>query len=101
MVGAHQVVIDGLRHADDTHLVTLLLGELGNLVGRILRVVAARVKEVADVVGFEHLKHALEILALLELVTTGAERRARRVTETADGLLRLRSEVDELFVEDP
>src|SRR5690606_6220930 len=60
VVGGGQVVVDRLRHADDAELVALFLGELGNLVGGILRVVAADVEEVADVVRLEDFEHALE-----------------------------------------
>ena len=100
VVGGDEVVVDGLRHADHAHLPALLLGELGDLVGGILGVVAARVEEIADVVGLEDLDHALEVLLLLELVAAGAQRGAGGVAQAADGLLRLGSEVDEVLVED-
>ena len=51
------------------------MGELADLVGGVLRVVAADVEEVADVVGLEDLDDALEVLVLplLELVPAGAD----------------------------
>ena len=64
-----------------------------------MRVVAARVEEIADVVGLEDLDHAVEILLLLELEATCAERGARRVPETADRLLRLGGEIDEILLQ--
>ena len=48
----------------------------------------------------EDLKHALEVLLLLQLVTAGAEGGTRGVAEGADLLLRLRSEIDEILVQD-
>ena len=76
------------------------MGEFGDLVGGVLGIVAAGVEEVADVLRFEDLEHALEIRLVLQLVAAGAKGRAGSVAETANGLLRLRSEIDEIFVED-
>ena len=42
-------------HTDDAQIVALRLGQLGNLIGGILRIVAADVEEIADVVRFEDL----------------------------------------------
>ena len=78
----------------------MLLGELGNLVGGILGIVAAGVEEEADVVGFEDFEHALVVSLLLELVAAGAEGGARGKFQAADGLLGLGGEVDEVFLED-
>ena len=100
VVGDRQVVVHGLRNADDTQFVALRLGELGNLVRSVLGIVAAAVEEVADVVRLEHLEDAVEVLLLLELVSAGSERGARRTAQGADLLLRLGREVDKLLVDD-
>ena len=100
VVGAGQVVIDGLGHADHAELVALGLGELGDFVGGVLGVVATDVEEVADVVGLEDLKDAIKVGLFLEFETAGAESGAGRVFERANLLLRLRSEIDQVLVED-
>ncbi len=101
VVGDGQVVIDGLGDTDDAELVALFLREFGDLVGGVLGVVATGVEEVANVLRFEDFEHALEIRLVLQLVAAGAEGGAGRVAETANGLLGLRSEIDEILVEDP
>jgi hypothetical protein len=100
VVRAGEVVVDRLRDADDAQLIALLLRQLGDLVGRVLGVVAADVEEIADVVGLEDLDDALEVLLLLELVAARAERRARRVAERPDLLLRLGRQVHHVLLED-
>ena len=100
VVRAGQVVVDRLRDADHPELVALLLGQLGDLVGGVLGVVAPDVEEIADVVGLEDLDHALEVLLLLELVAAGPEGRPGRVAQGPDLLLRLRGQVDDVLLED-
>ena len=100
VVGDGEVVIDRLRHADDAELVALLLGELGNLVCGVLRVVAADVEKVADVVRLEDLEDAFEVLLFLEFVAAGAEGGAGGVAEGADLLLGLGGEIDQVFLQD-
>src|SRR5262249_57014358 len=51
MVGADQIVVDRLGHADHAHFVTFTLSEAIDLVGGIHGVVAADVEEIADIVG--------------------------------------------------
>ncbi len=74
------VVVDGLWHPGRHHLETAFARELGHLVGSVHRVVAADVKEIADVMGAENLDDALEILVLsgLELVAAGPDRAGGR-----------------------
>ncbi len=100
VVGDGQVVVDGLGNADDAEGVALFLGELGDLVGGVLGIVAAGVEKVADVVGLEDLEDAFKVGLLLELVAAGAEGGAGGMLEGADGLLGLRREIDEVFLED-
>ena len=61
MVGAEEVVVDGLGHAHDAALVADFLHVLGDLVAGIHGVVAAVVEEVADIVLLEDLQDALVI----------------------------------------
>ncbi len=58
------VVVDGLGHAHGHQVQAPLVGQLGDLVGRVHRVVAADVEEIAHLVGPQHLDHPLEILLL-------------------------------------
>ena len=57
-IGVRQVVVDGLGHADHAHFVAALDGFLVDLVGGVLGIVAADVKEIADVVRLEDLERA-------------------------------------------
>ena len=100
VVGQRKIVIDRLGYPDDAQLVVLLLRELGNLIGRILRVVAADIEKVADIVRLEYLEHALEVLLLLQLVTAGAEGGSRRMAKRANLLLRFRREIDQVLLEE-
>ena len=56
VVGDAQVVVDGLRDVEATHLVALLLRLLVDDVRRLRAVVAADVEEVADVEGLQKVK---------------------------------------------
>ena len=92
MVGADKVVVDGLRHADDTHLVLVTLGVLGKLCNGIHRIVAANIEEIAYVVLLEDLKQAginlfSALFALLgKLLSARAESRCGSVLKTGDVL---------------
>ena len=107
VVGVRQIVIDGLGHADHPHFVVAFDGFLMNFVGRVLRIVAADVKEIADVVGLKNFEQPVHILRglfglLLEidLVTAGAQRGGGRVSQALDRFGFLLIDVDELLVED-
>ena len=86
VVGAEEVVVDGLGDAHDAALVANLLHILGDLVAGVHGVVAAVVAEIADVVLLEDLKDALVIgvvlVRVLDLVAAGAERGGRGVGKT-------------------
>ena len=77
VVGAEEIVVDGLGDAHDAALVADLLHILGDLVAGIHGVVAAVVAEIADIVLLEDLKNALVIgivfIRVLDLVAAGAE----------------------------
>ncbi len=79
-----------------------------DFVGGVLRIVAATIEEVADVVGLEHLEKPLHVFGGLfrsfleiELVTAGAEGRRRGVLEAFDRLGFLVVQVDEILAQDP
>ena len=102
-LGVAQVVVDRLGHAGGHQVEPALVRELAHLVGRVLRVVAADVEEVADVVGPEDVDDALEVLVLafLELVPAGADAAGRRRgAQEGDLLLGCRREVEQFFLED-
>ena len=77
VVGAEEIVVDGLGDAHDAAFVADLLHILGDLVAGIHGVVAAVVAEIADIVLLEDLKNALVIgivfIRVLDLVAAGAE----------------------------
>ena len=86
VVGAEQVIVDGLGDAHDAALVADLLHILGDLVAGVHGVVSAVVAEIADIVLLEDLKNALVIgvvlVRVLDLVAAGAERGGRGVGKT-------------------
>ena len=86
VVGAEQVIVDGLGDAHDAALVANLLHILGDLVAGVHGVVSAVVAEIADIVLLEDLKNALVIgvvlVRVLELIAAGAERGGRGVGKT-------------------
>ena len=59
------VVVDGLGDADGRRVQAALVGQVGDLVGSVHRVVAADIEEVADVVGAQDLDDPFKILGLL------------------------------------
>ena len=83
-----QVVVDRFRHTDANDRVAHLLGDLRHLPRGVHRVVAAVVKEIADVVRLEHLDQALVLglvlLQALQLVTAGTEGAARRMAQAGN-----------------
>ena len=85
MVGAVQVVVDGLGHAHDAALIAHLLHILGDLVAGVHGVVAAVVEEVAHVVFLEDLQDALVVGVVLvgigQLIAAGAQGRGGGVLE--------------------
>ena len=78
MVGAEQVVVDGLGHAHHAAVVAHGLHILVNLVAGIHGVITAVVEEVAHVVLLEYLQNTLIIgvvqLRVGDLVAAGAQR---------------------------
>ena len=100
-----QIVIDGLGHSDAGHGEAHGRGQLGHLVRRVLGVAAAVVKEVANVVGGEHLDKPLVLGAVLlqglQLVAAGAKGAARGVLQGRNGGRAFPARIDELFPQRP
>ncbi len=96
-----EVVVDGLRHADRRDRVAQLPADLGHLVGRVHRVAAAVIEEIADVVGLEDLDEPLVLRAVLvdapELVARRPEGAARRIPEPCDRAGALGARVDHVL----
>ena len=85
VIRADEVVVDGLRHADDAALIADLGHITADLGAGVHGVVAADVEEVADVVLFKDLKDALIVLVVVgrigDLVAAGAEGGGRRIEQ--------------------
>ena len=85
VIGAEQVVVDGLGNAEHAALVADLLHVAVDLVAGIHRVVAAVIEEIADVVFFENLENALIVgfvgLGIGDLIAAGAEGGGGRVEQ--------------------
>ena len=77
MVGAEEVVINGLGHAHDTALVARFLHVFADFITGVHGVVAAIVEKVANVVFLENLQNTLIIgviqIRVLHLITAGAQ----------------------------
>ena len=87
VVGAEQVVVDGLGYAHHAAIVAHGLHILVDLVAGIHGVIAAVIEEVADIVLLEHLQNALVIgvvqLGIGNLVAAGAQRGGGGVLQEA------------------
>ena len=85
MVGDDQVVINGFRHADNTHVVPVRFGIYRKFCHGVHRVVAADIKEIADIVFLKDRENLLIHRVILprggEFFATGAERRRRGVLQ--------------------
>ena len=91
--GVAHVVVDRLGAADHHQVETTPLRQFGNFIGRVHRIVAADVEEIAHLVSLEDLHDTLDILdlLLLELVAAGSDAPSRRRhPEQGDFLRRLR-----------
>ena len=103
VVGAEQVVVDGLRDAHNAAVVTGLHHELGDLVAGIHGVVTAVVEEVTNVILLEDLEDTLVIgivnVGISQLVTAGTESRRRGVAEKLELFAVFLVDVEQLVVE--
>ena len=79
VVGAEEIVVDGLGNAHHAALIADLLHILGDLVAGVHGVVAAVVEEIADIVLLEDLQDTLVIgiiyVGIRQLVAAGAQGR--------------------------
>ena len=85
VVGAEQIVVDGLGHAHHAAVVAHGLHILVDLVAGIHGVVTAVIKEIADIVLLEHLQDTLVVrviqLGIGNLVPAGAQSRGGGVLQ--------------------
>ncbi len=100
-VGMRQIVVDRLRHPDTGDGIAERLADLRDLQGRIHRVVAAVVEEVADVVSAKNLDQPLVLRAVLvdalQLEACRAEGSGRRMLESANGGRTFTTDVDQVL----
>ena len=103
VVGAVQVIVDGLWNTHDAALVAHFLHILGDLVAGVHGVVAAVVEEIADVVLLEDFKDALIIgvihVGVGQLVAAGTQRGGGGVLEQIQLSLILLTHVIELVLQ--
>lgn len=107
MIGVRQIIINGFGHADHAHLEAAPDRLQVDFVGGVLRVVAPRVKEEADVMRLENLEQPLHVpggrlrfLFEINLVTACAQRRAGGVLEAFDRGGFFPPQINQLFLED-
>ena len=107
MIGVRQVVINGLGDAVDAQLVAASARLLMYFESRVLRIVAADIKEVADVMRLKDLEEPVHVFAGLlwalleiEFETACAQRGRRRVFEALDSPCPLLADVNQVLVQD-
>ena len=85
MVGAEQIVVDGLGHAHHAAVIADLLHILGDLVAGVHGVVTAVIEEVTDVILLEDLQNALVIrvihIGVRHFIAAGTQSRGRSVLQ--------------------
>ena len=103
VVGAEQIVVDGLGYTHDPALVAHGLHVLIDLIAGIHGVVAAVIEEVADVVLLEHLQDAAIIgivhLGVRDLVAAGAQGGGGGVLQQTQLLGILQTHVEQAIAE--
>src|SRR6516162_4448275 len=90
-IGVAQIVVNRFGHPSGYQVEPALEGKLAELVGCVLRIVAADVKKIADIVGPEDFDDPLvvKVLPLLELVPASADTAGcRRGPQESDFILR-------------
>ena len=97
MVRDGQVIIHCFGHADGVQLVPLVRRQLADFVGRIRRVVAPDVEEIAYAMDPEDLKQPFIVL-ILHLVAHRSQGRRGRMAQQFQGLGRFTAQVNELLV---
>ena len=85
VVGAEQVVVNGLGHAHHAAVITNLLHILGDLVAGVHGVITAVIEEVTDVILLEDLQNALVIrvihIGVRHFIAAGTQSRGRSVLQ--------------------
>ena len=103
VVGAVQVVVDGLGNAHHAALIAVLQHELADLVAGVHAVVAAVVEEVAHVVLLEDLQDALVVgvvhIGVGQLIAAGTQRGGRGVLHVGKLLGIFLAHVDQVVVQ--
>ena len=103
VVGAEQVVINGLGHAHHTALIANLLHILADLVAGVHRVVAAVIEEIANIVLLEDLQDSLVVrvihIRIRHLVAAGAQSRRGGVEQQLQLLCVLLGHIDQAVTE--
>ena len=103
VVGAEEVVVDGLGYAHDAALIAGLLHILADLVAGIHGVVSAVIEEVPDVVLLEDFKDALVIrivhIGVSDFVAAGAESGRGGVKQVLQLCSVLKGHVDQPVIE--
>ena len=105
VVGYNKVVVDGLGHAHDSHLVIVILQILGKLCNGIHRIVAADIEEVSDIIfledGKELFVNFISLTNLGKLFTARAESRRGGVLKLCDKsvICKIFVKVNESFLE--
>ena len=88
MVGAEEVVVNGLGYAHHTAFIPDRLHIAADLVAGIHRIISAVIEEVAYIIFFEYFKNPLVIgiinFGVFDLIAAGAELRRRRVEQVTE-----------------
>ena len=106
MVGVRQVVVDGFGHTDDAQVVASIKGLLVDFVRRVLGIVSAQVKEVADFVRPKNLEEPVHVprgpfrfFLQIDFVAGGAQRGGGSVFQPFYGGPFLLLQIDQFLVE--
>ena len=73
VVGDRQIIVHRFRDPNRAQVISAFLREQVHLVGSILRVIAANIKEIANVVRLKHLQNTIKVFLLFDLVATRTE----------------------------
>ncbi len=102
-----QIVINGFRNANDAQLIISFHRFFVDFMRGILRIIAANVKKVADIVRLKDFEKPLHIFARflgiffeIQFVAAGAQRSGRSVAQPGDGLGFLFVYIYKVFVKD-
>ena len=100
VIGADEIVIDGLWNPDTAHFPACGAGVLGDFVGGVLAIVSADVEEVADIVCFADVDDTVVVGVFFQFKAASAKCRRRGIAKPADRLLTFFGEVHEVLFDD-